>query len=131
MSRTPEQRTRDQQLVEKALLGELLPKLERSSIIHCKVSGVTYKNADGRSRQEIIAKLAQFEFVDLKWNPKDQYDPCAIEVLYRGEMIGHIPAELAADLAPRIGTGEPWRAIATRVGGSYTLGVSLMLFKSV
>jgi hypothetical protein len=140
MSRTPEQRTRDQQLVEKALFGELLPKLYRgrdrsgrflggrSSVIHCKVVGVTHNNAGGRSRQKIIETMTQFEFVDLKWEPCE-WDPNAIQVLYRGEQIGHLPADLAADLAPRIGAGEPWSAITTRVGGSYTLGVSHMLFR--
>lgn len=43
--------------------------------------------------------------------------------------IGHLPAELAAELAPEMDAGTRWGAIVTRVGGYISRGVGLMLFR--
>lgn len=141
-TRTPAERTRDEQLVEAALLGKLLPPHDQR--IHTKVVGVTATNPDGSSRQDAIWKMTQFEFVDLVRNPGDRFDRNAIQVIatipappsrsnHAGGtcrvQIGHIDADIAHGLAPRLDAGEPWRAIATRVGGKISRGVSLMLFR--
>jgi hypothetical protein len=143
--RSPEERIRDEQRVEQALLGKLLPKHDRC--IHTKVVGVTQINADGSLRQTVIAQMRQFDVVELVRNPRDEYDSNAIKVMAlvaesarrkKGEakasapetrrvQVGHLDGELAKELAPALDRGDRWWAIATRVGGPRTLGVSLML----
>lgn len=144
MARTPEQRAQDEQRVEAALLGKLLPKHDKR--IHTKVVGVTKTNADGSSRQEAIEKMRQFDVVSLERNPKDPWDTNAIKVMAlaqparrkKGEtqasaaevskvQIGHLDGDLARELAPLLDHGDRWWAIATRVGGPRTQGCSLML----
>jgi hypothetical protein len=91
--------------------------------------------------------MHQFDVVELRRNPSDEWDRNAIQVLAlierpgrrkKGEVtaaapeivriqIGHLDGELSAQLAPAIDRGERWWAIATRVGGPRTLGCSLML----
>ncbi|HWR36358.1 MAG TPA: HIRAN domain-containing protein [Clostridia bacterium] len=141
-TRTPAERTRDEELVERALLGKLLPPHDLRR--HTKVVGVTHNNEDGTSRQDAIWRMTQFDFVDLVRDPHDAYSADAIEVIATipapptrcGQpgpaqriQIGHLDAELAADMAPRLDAGEKWKAIATRVGGKISRGVSLMLFR--
>jgi hypothetical protein len=132
MSRTAAQRTRDEERVELALLGKLLPSHDRR--IHTKVVGVMSKNEDGSSRQDAIAKMAQFDLVDLVRNPQDQWDYNAIKVMATIDgdkiQIGHVDRDLAADVAPRIDAGERWAAICTRVGSHISKGASLMLFRN-
>ena len=145
MARSPEQRAVDEQRMEQALLGKLLPKHDRR--IQTKVVGVTHANADGSSRQDAIALMHQFEIVELLRNPKDEWDHNAIKVMAliaqaprrkKGELkakvaetcrvqIGHLDTELAKELAPALDRGDRWYAIATRVGGPRTQGCSLML----
>jgi hypothetical protein len=145
MARSPEERARDEQKVELALLGQLLPA--HSERRHTKVVGVTHANADGSSRQLAIEKMRQFDVVELVRNPQDTWDTNAIKVMAllsepgrrkKGEahatapeikrvQIGHLDGELARELAPALDRGERWWAIATRVGGPRTQGVSLML----
>lgn len=59
MARTPDQQALDEQRVEEALSGKLLPAHDRR--IHAKVVGVTHNNADGSSRQAAIERIRQFE----------------------------------------------------------------------
>jgi hypothetical protein len=143
--RSPEERARDEQRVEQALLGKLLPKHDRR--LQTKVVGVTSANADGTSRQDAIKLMRQFETVELLRNPNDEWDRNAIKVMAliaqparrkKGEVhatapdirrvqVGHLDGELAKELAPALDRGDRWWAIATRVGGPRTQGVSLML----
>lgn len=143
--RSPEERARDEQRVEQALLGKLLPKHDRR--LQTKVVGVTSANADGSSRQDAIKLMHQFEVVELLRNPNDEWDRNAIKVMAliaqparrkKGEVhatapniiriqVGHLDGELAKEIAPALDRGEHWWAIATRVGGPRTQGVSLML----
>ena len=91
--------------------------------------------------------MRQFDSVELVRNPNDEWDSNAIKVMAlvaesgrrkKGEahastpeirrvQVGHLDAALAAELAPALDRGDRWWAIATRVGGPRTLGVSLML----
>ncbi len=146
-TRTPEQRSLDEERVEAALLGRLLPSHDR--LIHAKVVGVTHNNADGSSRQDAIARIRQFDQVELVHNPKDEWDRNAIQVIAllaeperrrKGEtevrvgavrrvQVGHLEADLAIELAPALDRGEPWKAVVTRVMLLRTHGLSLMLYR--
>ena len=57
--------------------------------------------------------------VVLQRNPENEYDENAIEVhvpaLGRVGMIGHVPATLAAKLAPSVDRGDEWIAVLTNV----------------
>lgn len=133
MSRTAAQRTRDEERVELALLGKLLPA--HDSRIHTKVVGVMHNNRDGSSRQDAIAKMSQFDQVELVRNPDDEHDGNAVMVIARVEgtriQIGHLDRDLAAKVAPRVDAGETWQAIATRVDRHISKGASLMLFRRI
>ncbi len=132
MARTAAQRAYDEQRVELALLGRLLPTAHDKRL-HAKVAGVKHPNEDGSSRQEAIAKLHQFDSLELERRPNDEFDENAIAVLAEiaGErvQVGFIPADLARELAPAIDAGETWKAIATRVTDHITRGVSLMAYR--
>lgn len=145
-TRTPQERALDNALVERALGGKLIVPYDRS--IHTKTVGVTSTNPDGTSRQDVIAKLRQFETVEIERNPDDHWDSNAIKVMatyfeevkvrvgeipagLRRVQIGHLDKDVAAELAPAIDAGEQWRAIITKVGGKISLGVSLMLYRLV
>lgn len=134
-------------MIEQALLGQLLPPHDR--LIHAKVVGVTHDNPDGSSRQDAIGQMRQFEDVELRHNPRDEWDRNAIQVIARiaqparrrkGDsedlppeirrvQIGFLEAGLAAELAPALDRGEPWRALVTRVMLLRTHGISLLLYR--
>lgn len=64
--------------------------------IPTKVAGVTFRNEDGTSRQKILADAlpddsVEFEYHTYKGAP-------AYAVLYNGDQIGNLPADLARDL---------------------------------
>jgi hypothetical protein len=45
----------------------------------------------------------------------NEFDPNAVAVrLASGEMLGFVPRELAAEIAPEIDAGRPWSAIVLR-----------------
>jgi HIRAN domain len=150
MARTNAQRAHDEERLELALSGKLLPKHDRR--IHTKVVGVTAYNEDGSSRQAAIGQLAQFDLVELVHNKADRFDSNAIQVFVTVpdrlaglsrmsrsngiEMcrvqIGHLDRELAAELAPLMDAGDTWAGIASRVGGYHGMcGVSVMLYRAV
>lgn len=133
MSRTAAERTKDQERVELALLGKLLP--EHDSRIHAKVVGVMHNNQDGSSRQEAIGKMIQFDLVDLVRNPADEYHRNAVKVIATVEgkriQIGHLDRDLADKIAPKMDAGERWGAITTRVDRHISKGASIMLFRRI
>ena len=128
--RTPEQRTRDEARIEQVLLGSVMPISEAWH--HTKVVGVTASNPDGSSRQDAIAKVNQFDFVDLVRNPHDPWDKNAVMVMasimdppsrcagpnaqptMSRVQLGHLDAKLASEIAPLLDAGEPWAAIVTQ-----------------
>ena len=80
-----------------------------------RVSGVTFSNDDGSSRQRIIEKLSNLPrglyWLTLNRESDNPYDPNAIRVDARklGNMaaqIGYLPRELARVLAPKIDGGK-------------------------
>lgn len=64
----------------------------------------------------------------LRRNPDNPHDPNAIEVHVDGVMVGHIPAHLAARLAPDLDTGFAWHAAVEWAGGNlHNVGLRLRL----
>lgn len=55
---------------------------------------------------------ARIEWIPLVMtrNPENPYDSNAIEVRYNGEMLGHIPKDLAAVISPKMASGDIFTA---------------------
>lgn len=53
--------------------------------------------------------------VDLVRNPQNQYDSNAIEVRSLGRMLGHLPKEVAARIAPLLDAGKQCKATIFQV----------------
>lgn len=98
--------------------------------IHTKVAGVTFRNSDGTSRQKILADamddgVVEFEYHSYKGAP-------AYAVLYNGDQIGNLPADLARDLYDLDDTYTFVGKISAITGGdglSYGCNLLLTLYK--
>jgi HIRAN domain len=67
------------------------------------VSGVADLNADGSSRQEVIARCRLGETVLLIPEPENKSDSCAVRVCRQsGEQIGYVPVEYTAWLTQQL-----------------------------
>jgi HIRAN domain-containing protein len=111
--------------------------------IHTKVAGVSFKNPDGSSRQQHIRRhCAAFMPVILRREPDNRHDKNAVTVwvsahkfaLFQSEVqIGHLNADLAADIAHHIDHGGTVTAEITEVSGGRhgdpALGVSIVIHK--
>jgi single-stranded-DNA-specific exonuclease len=98
---------------------------------YTKLSGVTYKNDDGESRQTIIHRFGRpgkkLRFVR---EPNNKFSPKAIAV-YIGEFqIGYIQDFLTEDLAPQMDQGYVVTGIIKDVtgGGDRNYGVNIEIF---
>lgn len=61
-----------------------------------KVTGVTYKNDDGSSRQTILGKCSNGETVDLIREPNNPHDRNAVKVCRKsGEQLGYVARDSA------------------------------------
>jgi hypothetical protein len=105
---------------------KLMPPVET---IFSKVSGVSYENPDGVSRQEIIDQLCyEGQRLLLVREPDNPYSQDAIGV-WIGFQIGYVRTELAEGLAAHIDAGGAVHASITGItGGSEdkpTLGVNV------
>lgn len=68
-----------------------------------KVSGVTYPNSDGSSRQEVIQRCCVDEQLYLEPEPDNPYDPNAVRVVREtDEQVGYLPAQIAEGVAGRL-----------------------------
>lgn len=84
---------------------------------HTKVVGVTFNNDDGSSRQEIIKNSRSGEDIILKPVPTAEY-PNAVGVFNtRGQQLGHIKDDLAADLKQQFPNNPMSVHIASLTGG--------------
>lgn len=84
---------------------------------HTKVVGVTFNNDDGTSRQAIIASCKPGEDIILKPVPTKEY-PDAIGVFNKkGQQLGHLGAELAAEIKTKWGYNPMSITIASLTGG--------------
>ncbi len=100
-----------------------------------KVVGVTRRNVDGRSRQDVIRDCAIGDDVLLVPEPDNPADPHAIAV-YRsnGHQIGYLDRRLAGEVSRLVPRGGGAKAsIKDIVGGTEgapTLGVVLQMTKT-
>lgn len=100
-----------------------------------RVAGVTFPNADGTSRQLLIAAYCRPGApATLARERGNRHDPNAVAVLIRREsgtevQIGYIPAELSREVAAALDRNVRIDARITEVtgGGDYHWGVGLML----
>jgi hypothetical protein len=51
-----------------------------------------------------------FDNISLIRDPNNEWDANAIRVYYKTEMLGHVPREIAARLAPELDDGVEWKA---------------------
>jgi hypothetical protein len=73
----------------------------KNRVFFQQVHGITHKNDDGSSRQEIIGHCHEGEELVLVPEPTNPYDPYAVKICRKtGERIGYWPADgrLAGDL---------------------------------
>jgi len=84
--------------------------------IFSKISGVTHHNADGTSRQEIIAELCYEGQQLLLIREPNQYSHNNISV-YVAYQVGYVSPELAQELAPLIDLGGGVDARITNITG--------------
>jgi len=78
-----------------------------------KVVGVSHKNLDGSSRQEILAEIFKAEGVfsiTLVREPENEYDSNAIMVFANGKQVGYIGKDEATLLSPLMDAGVRFEA---------------------
>ncbi len=97
---------------------------------YTSLAGVTKKNHNGRSRQEIIAECNRGEDLLLVREPGNPKDPNAIKVCrLLGDQIGYISSEVAARMAVEMDGGKKFSAkiseITGGVRGKPTRGVNI------
>jgi hypothetical protein len=86
-------------------LGRDAPELLARGLRVVSVAGV-------RHRPEAPAEPGQP--LELRRDPANEHDANAIEVLAGAEVVGFVPRELAAELAPELDGGRPWSAAVLR-----------------
>jgi hypothetical protein len=82
------------------------------------VSGVTFKNPDGRDRQKLIKKLCH-EGVEMTLGrePDNPRDANAVAIYIHGSQIGYVPSEDAAEVARHLDAGGSATSSVLRVYG--------------
>ncbi|MGD0752916.1 MAG: HIRAN domain-containing protein [Anaerolineales bacterium] len=108
---------------------------ETPDIIHTKIVGVDRKNDDGSDRQTLIKRNAKpGQYLKLKPEPDNKYDPNAIGVWWGDVQFGYISSDLAKDLKRRIDEQEHVKAITMNLTGGTpdkpSHGVNIDLFFS-
>lgn len=95
--------------------------------INTKLAGVTKRNEDGRSRQEIIEEELYPGLELYLWHDCDnEYDSNAIEVstsVY-GDVVGYLSREMAAKIAPLMDSGHLVLCTITDITGDPYAGES-------
>jgi hypothetical protein len=81
------------------------PELAARGIHVVSVAGVRYRPE---------APVEPGQPLELQRDPKNEHDANAIMVLAGGALIGFVPRELAAELAPQLDAGRPWSAAVLR-----------------
>jgi hypothetical protein len=100
----------EDQIFEETMLRMVGPNVEK--YFYNKVVGVSFKNEDGTSREEVIGRLKQFDFLDLVCEPDNPHDPDAVAVHRKGGgQVGYLQARTAQDVARSIRKrGKVWLA---------------------
>jgi hypothetical protein len=85
---------------------------------HTSVAGVTKKNRDGRSRQEVIAECRRGEDLLLLREPDNPKDPNAIKVCrLLGDQVGYISSDVASRMADEMDGGKKFSAKVSEITG--------------
>jgi hypothetical protein len=64
-----------------------------------KVAGISHRNADQTSRQQIASTLGPYDELQLAPEPENPFDPKAVALLTPGgEQVGYLDARLAAEV---------------------------------
>ena len=92
-------------------------KITEKKIRFTSVKGVTFINADGTKRQDILALMKPEEELQLVREKNNPFDQNAIQVFYKDTMLGYIAKELAHDLAPSMDAGIEIKAFVKEVTG--------------
>lgn len=84
------------------------------------VAGVKHSNADGSSRNRLVAKLEVFDVLQLEHEPGNPHDPNAVRVLrHDGRQIGYLPRDVAANVARKIEQGYSYACFVDNVTEDY------------
>lgn len=98
--------------------------------VRTKVAGVTYENANGEQRQDLIKRhCAPDADLTLIREPDNPHGSTAIAVFCDGHQIGYLKSELSQEFAPRMDSGLALRAKVLEVtgGDGQTYGVNIVL----
>ena len=78
---------------------------QKHGIIACSVSGVTFDNDDGTSRQRVLRSLLNDpdnDSFDVTFVPYEYKKKPALYVMYEGKCVGNVPADYVEDIVPVI-----------------------------
>lgn len=89
-----------------------------SKRFYTKVRGVTWSNADGVSRQDLVRRCRRGHQLRLEREPDNPADPFAIKVcMLDGRVLGYISADTAAWLHDVLDRGGEYRVTVTQLTG--------------
>jgi len=99
---------------------------------YTKVAGVSHRNEDGTSRQEIIRRCQPSETLLLHHDEQNPHDPNAVRVCrHNGDQVGFLNAELAEEVVHGSRRGYRYAAFLKNITGGTgdvtTLGVNLLV----
>ena len=107
--------------------------MARFETFFTKIVGVSHRNPDGSSRQDLLARCTVGEHVHLVREPRNKHDANAIAVeLQGGDSLGYLKASLASELAPFLDRrGRTVAAISALTGGEAEKfrGANLLIVK--
>ncbi len=67
----------------------------KAIIILTKLVGVSFKNKDGQTRQELIRDLGSDQRLTIMHEPNNPYDEHSHIVSWKGKILGHLNKDLA------------------------------------
>jgi HIRAN domain len=93
-------------------LGRHAPELAERGLRVAGVAGARQHHIEAVES----ADVAPGRRLELRRDPGNEHDPNAIAVhaVDRGEQVGWVPREIAAELAPDLDAGRPWAAVVLR-----------------
>lgn len=111
---TAKRGTPEDQAFEKVFL-ENYGKIDKH--FFAKVAGVTYRNVDGVSREDLIARCATCDPIKLLREPDNSFDSDAVQVLNQScQMLGYLHKETAEQIAREADDlGRIWQAVVRKV----------------
>jgi hypothetical protein len=117
--------------VARTMGGGLIGRGEARTHAEMTIVGETETNADGRARQDIIAKLHTGEDVELERVHADAAEASAVRVVSRLGEIGRLKREDAERLAPYLDGGGRVSASIAHIDGGTTSNVAFNVVISV